>query len=315
VPVCIFCIGGAALTWRVDGGSLLRSVFLVYLVGCVCVFAVPSAVGENVVRLRFLALPVMVLALSLRRWRPLPLALPVLLLTLCWNVTPLAFSFAKSEDDPAASITYWQPTIKYLQHHLSRSYRVEAVDTVGHWDAVYLPRAGIPLARGWFRQNDFPQNKVLYDDEALGRNAYLAWLRSLGVRYVLLPDTRLDYSSRREAQLLRSGRSHLLPVRRTGHITIYEVPSPRALITGPAPARVVELTQTRVTVHVGGRGTYRLAFRYSPYWNASSGCVDSGADSMIRLRVPAAGNIQLQFHVNARRALAAFAGRHPQACN
>jgi len=315
LPVCIFCIGGAALTWRVDGGSVLRSVFLVYLVGCIGVFAVPSAVGENVARLRFLALPVMVLALSLRRWKPLPLALPILLLTLCWNVTPLAFSFAKSEDDPAASITYWQPAIKYLQHHLSHSYRVEAVDTVGHWDAVYLPRAGIPLARGWFRQNDFPQNKVLYDDEALGRDAYLAWLRSLGVRYVLLPDTRLDYSSMREAQLLRSGRSHLLPVLRTAHITVYEVPSPRPLITGPAPARVVELTQTRVTVRVGAPGTYRLAFRYSPYWNASSGCVDPGADSMIRLRVPAAGNVQLRFHVNARRALAAFAGQHPQACN
>ena len=315
VPVCIFCIGGAALTWRVDGGSVLRSVFLVYLVGCICVFAVPSAVGENVARLRFLALPVMVLALSLRKWRPLPLALPILLLTFSWNVTPLAFSFAKSEDDPAASVTYWQPAINYLQHRLSHSYRVEAVDTVGHWDAVYLPRAGIPLARGWFRQNDFPQNEVLYDDEALGRSAYLGWLRSLGVRYVLLPDTRLDYSSMREAQLLRSGRSHLLPVLRTDHITIYEVPSSRPLITGPAPARVVELTQTRVTVHVGGPGTYRLAFRYSPYWNASSGCVDPGADSMIRLRVPAAGNVQLRFHVNARRALAAFAGRHPQACS
>jgi hypothetical protein len=315
VPVCIFCIGGAALTWRVDGGSVLRSVFLVYLVGCICVFAVPSAVGENVARLRFLALPVMVLALSLRKWRPLPLALPILLLTFSWNVTPLAFSFAKSEDDPAASVTYWQPAINYLQHRLSRSYRVEAVDTVGHWDAVYLPRAGIPLARGWFRQNDFPQNEVLYDDDALGRSAYLGWLRSLGVRYVLLPDTRLDYSSMREAQLLRSGRSHLLPVLRTDHITIYEVPSPRPLITGPAPARVVELTQTRVTVHVGGPGTYRLAFRYSPYWNASSGCVDPGADSMIRLRAPAAGKVQLRFHVNARRALAAFAGRHPQACS
>jgi hypothetical protein len=65
---------------------------------------------------------------------------------------------------------------------------------------------------------------------------------------------------------------------------------------------------------VGGPGTYRLAFRYSPYWNASSGCLEPGADSMIRLRVPAAGKVQLRFHVNARRALFAFAGKHPQAC-
>jgi hypothetical protein len=238
----------------------------------------------------------------------------VLPLTLSWNVTPLAFSFVTSEDDPAAARAYWQPAIHYLQHHLSLSYRVEAVDTAGHWDAVYLPRAGVPLARGWFRQNDFPQNKVLYDDEGLMRGAYLRWLRSLGIRYVVLTDARPDYSARAEAKLLRSGRSHLIPVWRSRHVTIYEVPSPRALITGPAPAKVVELTQTKLSVRVAAAGTYRLAIRYSPYWMASTGCLDPAADSMILLRAPAPGPVQLRFHVNARRAFAAFAGRHPQAC-
>jgi hypothetical protein len=314
LAVSAFCITGAALTWRVDGAHVLCSVFVVYFVGCLGAFAVPSAIGENVARLRFLALPVMVLAFSLRRWRPVPVAFATLVLALSWNVTPLAFSFAKSEADPASSRTYWLPAIKYLQHHLSRSYRVEAVDTAGHWDAVYLPRAGIPLARGWFRQNDFPQNRVLYDDERLGKRVYLGWLHSVGVRYVVLTDAPLDYSARKEAKLLRSGRSGLKPVFRTEHVTIYSVPSPRPLITGPAPARVVELTQTRVTVRVESRGTYRLAIRYSPYWMASTGCLDPGLDSMILLRAPAAGDVQLRFHVNARRAIAAFAGRRPQTC-
>ena len=313
LAVATFCIGGAALTWRVDGGSVLRYVFVVYLVGCLAVFAVPSAVGENVARLRFLALPVAVLALSLRRWRPLPVAVAALALALSWNVTPLAFSFVKSEQDPASKRAYWRPAIDYLNHRLSRSYRVEAVDTAGHWDAVYLPRAGVPLARGWFRQNDFPQNRVLYDDELAGK-AYLRWLRSLGIRYVILTDAPTDYSSREEAALLKSGRSGLSLVLRTAHIRIYSVPAPRPLITGPATARVVQLTQTRVSVLVAAAGTYRLAIRYSPYWMASAGCLDPGADSMIRLRAPRAGVIQLRFHVNARRALAAFAGRHPQAC-
>jgi hypothetical protein len=315
LPICIFCVGGAALTWNVEASRVLRWVFVVYLVGSVGVFAVPSAVGENVARLRFVSLPVAVLAISLRRWRPLPLVLPALLLAISWNVTPLAFSFVKSENDQAAHRSYWQPAIAYLRHHLSRSYRVEAVDTAGHWDAVYLPRAGVPLARGWFRQNDFPQNRVLYGDDALGRRPYLAWLRSLGVRYVVLPDARLDYSSRREAELLRSGRSGLIPVMRSAHLTVFEVPSPLRLITGPAAARVVELTQTRVTVYVAAAGTYRLAIRYSPYWSASSGCLDPGADRMIRLRVPAAGDVELRFHVNARRALFAFAGEKPQTCS
>jgi hypothetical protein len=315
LAACLFCVAGIALTWRVDSARVLCWFFVAYLGGVLAVFAVPSAVGENVARLRFAALPMMVLAFSLRRWRPLPVALAVLPLTLSWNVTPLAFSFVSSEDDPAAARAYWQPAVKYLQHHLSLSYRVEAVDTAGHWDAVYLPRAGVPLARGWFRQNDFPQNKVFYDDEGLMPAAYLRWLRSLGIRYVVLTDARPDYSARAEAKLLRSGRSHLIPVWRSRHITIYEVPSPRALITGPAPAKVVELTQTKLTVRVASAGTYRLAIRYSPYWMVSTGCLDPAPDSMMLLRAPAAGSVQLRFHVNARRAIAAFAGRHPQACS
>lgn len=314
-PICIFCVLGAGLTWNVDSGRVLRWVFVVYLIGAFFVFAVPSAVGENVARLRYVSLPVAVLALSLRRWRPLPLVLPALLLAVSWNITPLAFSFVSSENDQAAKAAYWQPAISYFHRHLSLSYRVEAVDTAGHWDAVYLPRAGVPLARGWFRQNDFPQNKLLYSDDALSRRGYLAWLRSLGVRFVVLPDAPLDYSARREAQLLRSGGSGLAPVLRTTHLTIFEVPSPRSLITGPSPARVAALTETRVTVAVAAAGTYRLAIRYSPYWSASSGCLDPSPDGMIDLRLPAAGTVELRFHVNARRALAAFAGQRPQTCS
>ena len=63
----------------------------------------------------------------------------------------------------AAQPEYWQPAVNYLSRHLTPSYRVESVDTAGHWAAAYLPRAGIPLTRGWFRQDDFPQNEVLYD--------------------------------------------------------------------------------------------------------------------------------------------------------
>jgi hypothetical protein len=54
-----------------------------------------------------------------------------------------------------------------------------------------------PLARGWFRQDDFPQNEVLYDD--LGPKTYLDWLRGLGVEYVVLSDSPVDYSARGEA--------------------------------------------------------------------------------------------------------------------
>jgi hypothetical protein len=314
MAACTFCLLGASLTWRVERARVLRWLFIVYLGACLAAFAIPSSLGENVDRLRYVAVPVAVLSLSLRRWRPLPVALVALGLAVSWNITPLAFSFVKTSADPASSPAYWQPAINFLHRHLGLSYRVEAVDTAGHWDAVYLPRAGIPLARGWFRQNDFPQNRLLYRDDELPNGAYLQWLRSLGVRYVVLTDAPPDYSARAEASLLRSGRSGLTRVMKTRHLSIYEVPSPRELITGPAPARIVKLTQTQVSVHVAARGTYRLAVRYSPYWSASSGCLDPGKDSMIRLQAAGPGRIALTFRVNTRRALAALQGKPPQTC-
>ena len=314
MAACTFCLLGASLTWRVERARVLRWLFIIYLGACLAAFAIPSSLGENVDRLRYVAVPVAVLSLSLRRWRPLPVALVALGLAVSWNITPLAFSFVKTSADPASSPAYWQPAINFLHRHLGLSYRVEAVDTAGHWDAVYLPRAGIPLARGWFRQNDFPQNRLLYRDDELPNGAYLQWLRSLGVRYVVLTDAPPDYSARAEASLLRSGRSGLTRVMKTRHLSIYEVPSPRELITGPAPARIVKLTQTQVSVQVAARGTYRLAVRYSPYWSASSGCLDPGKDSMIRLQAAGPGRIALTFRVNTRRALAALQGKPPQTC-
>ena len=111
---------------------------------------------------------------------------------------------------PGAHAAYWAPAIGYLHEHLSPSFRVEAVDTVEHWPAAYLPDAGIPIVRGWYRQSDFPQNELLYDKRAR-RAAYEAWLRAQGVRYVVLADAPPDYSSRAEAALIRSGRLDSCP--------------------------------------------------------------------------------------------------------
>ena len=305
-----FCLLGLIVTWRVERAHLLRIVFAVYLTACTAAFIVPSAIGENVSRLRFAAIPLVVLALSLRDWRPRPLAVGALVLVVAWNAAPLARSFARGTADPASAAAYWQPAIGFLRENLTPAYRVEAVDTAGHWAAVYLPRAGIPLARGWYRQDDFPQNEVLYDSD-LGPRTYLAWLRALGVRYVVLPEAPHDYSAKAEAELLRSGQAGLKRVFRTSQLTIFEVPSPQAIVTGPGAAYVRELTRSRLAVRVALRGTYRIAVRHSPYWRASRGCLARGPDGMVRLTVARPGTVQLSFDVDAGRALAALAGRVP----
>jgi hypothetical protein len=309
---CAYCALSAAFAWRVEQLRALRYVFPVYGVACLTFFFLSTAVGENIARLRYAAVPLSVLVLSLRRWRPRIPALVVFALALSWNVTPLAASYLRAEDDAAAHAAYWQPAISYLHTHLSPSYRVEAVDTAGHWPALYLARADIPLARGWFRQDDFPQNEVLYDD--LGPRKYLHWLRTLGVRYVVLTDAPVDYSARGEATLLRSARNPLRVVFIARHLTVYEVPSPTPILTGPHGARVEAMTESKIVVAVRQAGRYHLAVRFSRYWHPSVGCASRTEDGMIRLSVPRPGRVSLKFAPNAKSALAALAGRSSRAC-
>jgi hypothetical protein len=314
VPAIVFCVLGAVLTWRIERARPLLFFFVVYLAACIAAFVVPSQLGENIERVRYAALPLAVLALSLRGWRPLRLAVPALILAAMWNVTPLAANFSHSQADADdAQQAYWNPAIAYLHQHLDPSYRVEAVDTLGHWSAVYLPEARIPLARGWYRQDDFPQNSILYGK--FGRNAYLAWLHRLAVRYVVLTDSPPDYSARAEATLLEGGKSGLTPVMKSSHVTVFAVPHPVPLISGPHTARVLRLGDTNMTLQLGGPGRYRVAVRYSPYWTTTRGCVGEGRDKMLRITTPSGGQVQLEFKVGAVRALETLVGAGADECS
>jgi hypothetical protein len=310
VAASAFCLIGLGLTWGIPRARVLRWTFAVYLVACSAAFAVSSPVGENIARLRFAAAPIAILTLSLRNWRPRPVSAIVLALAGSWNLTPLAASFAHGVEDQAAHASYWTPTISYLKHHLPASYRVEAVDTAGHWPANFLARAKIPLARGWFRQEDFPQNRVLYGD--LGPKAYLGWLRRVSVRYVVLTSAPPDYSARAEAQLLRSGRSGLKVVHHTRTVTVFEVPSPRPLVS--PPARVLELGYSSIRLRVPAAGTYQLNVTYAPYWHTPAGCLAPTLDGMSELTVVRPGIVSLRFGVTAGRALRTLVGEESQTC-
>jgi len=314
--VCIltFCVIGAALTWRPEHTQTIRWFFVAYAVVSLITYAFATPLGENIARVRLVALPIAVLVFSLRSWKPLPLVPVVLLLAGTWNIAPHAWSYTRATREHSASkAEYWQPAATYLSKHLTPSYRVEVVDTAGHWSAVYLPRAGIPLTRGWFRQDDFPQNEVLYD-KPLTRAGYLSWLRSLGVRYVVLTDAPTDYSAKREALLISSGHSGLIQVRRMLHMTIFRVPQAQPIATGQGFARVVEFDQAKMVLDVSSQGHYRIAVRSSPYWSAVGGeaCVSKGEDGMLRVDTPRRGLITLQFKVKAGRALATMVGASTQ---
>ncbi|HEX3225436.1 MAG TPA: hypothetical protein VHQ89_05030 [Gaiellaceae bacterium] len=304
-----FCLVCLALTWRVESARVLRFFFAVYLVAVIGVYLVPSAVGENVARMRYAAIPLVVLIFSLRRWRPLLVGIVAMTLAVSWNVTPLAWSYVHGQSDATARASSWNGAIAYLRMNLDPSYRVEAVDTSTHSAAVYLAEAGIPLARGWYRQDDFPQNEILYDK--LGAKAYLTWLRGLGVEYVVLPHASTDYSARSEAKLVRSGRAGLVPVLHTQVLTIYKVPHAQPMVTGPGHPRLTALTDSGINAVLPRAGVYRVAVRWSPYWHASLGCLSRGKDGMLRVSTLKPHFVRLRFRVGAKRALEELAGQQP----
>ena len=310
VPGVTFGLLGIAVTVRVPGARRLFGLFSVFLAALVIAFIVPSDLGANVERLKFMAIPLALLAATVAPKRVL-LTIPLVVVGGFWNISALAHTARAAGADPAHSAVYWQPAINYLRHNLAPSYRVEAVDTIEHWPAAYLPDAGIPIVRGWYRQNDFPQNELLYDRNLAAR-AYVSWLRGLGVRYVVLSDAPPDYSSRGEAALVRSGRSGLKPVFWSAHVEIFEVPNPQPLVTGAGDANVFWLWPTRLVFSVSKPGRYQVKLRWSPYWQTTQGCVWRGADGTVRLQATQAGLVQLGVDVNVSRGLETLTGLNPR---
>jgi hypothetical protein len=305
----VFCALGFACTWRLESARVLRFVFAAYAVTILAVYFVPSGLGENVARLRYVAIPLALLVVALRHWRPLPVVLLVVGLALAWNMTPLAAGWSRGEADPTAHAAVWRGPLAYLHRHLRPGYRVEAVDTTEHWPAFYLAGDGIPLARGWYRQDDFPLDALLY--RRLSPEAYRHWLRKLGVAYVVLTRSPPDYSSERESRLVRSGRAGLPRVFSTRTVSIYAVPRPLPIVTGPGGPVVLALRESQLLIRVTQGGTYRVAVRWSPYWHASTGCLARMRGGLVRLRTRGAATVRIGFDVSASSLLNAFAGAAP----
>jgi hypothetical protein len=186
---------------------------------------------------------------------------------------------------------------------------VEAVDTVDHWPALYLAQADIPLVRGWFRQDDHPVAGLLYHHFTAAE--YGGWLRRLGVEYVVLTDAPPDHTSRREARLVRNGHAGLRKVFASRDVSIYAVPRPRPIVTGPGRPTVLALRESRLRLRVSRGGTYHVAIRWSPYWHASTGCLMRAPGGLLRLRTRAAATVRIGFDIDASSLFDAFSHTTP----
>ncbi len=273
---------GVLLARQARGGGALVWFYALWGLGSVVVYIVPSPLGDNWTRLSAFVFPVMLLTASLAGFRPRRLVVLALAVALAYNLVPYALLVPSRLDTATQHASFWRPAIRFLRTHDQPGYRVEVVPTAEHWEAYWIPKAGFPLARGWYRQLDVVDNPALYANHLHAR-AYRRWLRSDAVRYVLLTTTApLDWEGGpQEARVLRSARAGLRVVFRSANWTIYELPHSTPLLTGPAHPVVTSFGHTAIRGEVFVPGRYLLRAHYSPYLRLKgAGCVSPGPDKM-----------------------------------
>jgi hypothetical protein len=288
------------------GGAMFAVFFALWGIGSIVLFALPSPLGSNWTRLSAFVFPLMLLTASLAGFKPRRLVAAALVLAAAYNLTPYFLLIPYRLDARPAKQRFWQPALNFLGHHSSPNFRVEVVPTAAHWESYWLPTAGFPLARGWYRQLDIVDNPALYTKH-LGPAAYRRWLRSTAVAYVLLPTTQLDGDGApREARVLRSPNSGLYIVYRSKNWTIYALPNPTPLLTGPGQAQITAFRHASISGSVSAPGRYLLRAHYSAYWKLKGpGCVTKGPAKMTWLTLPKPGRFTLVVSTTATAMLSA----------
>ena len=276
---------GVLVARKARGAGPLVWFYALWGLGSIVVYVVPSPLGDNWTRLSAFIFPVMLLTASLAGFRPRRLVVFALAAAFAYNLVPYALLVPSRLDNNTQEASFWRPAIRFLQQHEQPGFRVEVVPTAEHWEAYWIPKAGLPLARGWYRQLDTADNPALYRNH-LGVAAYRHWLRSDAVRYVLLSTTApLDWDGGpQEAHVVRSPQSGLKAVFRSRNWTIYELPHATPLLTGPASPVVTSFGHTAIHGRVFAAGRYLLRNHYSPYLRLQGGgCVAPGPNKMTYL--------------------------------
>lgn len=305
--IIAFSAAGAGLCHGVRRLRGLMVMFVLYAAAALVDFVIPNPVGGNVVRLMALtAIPLILIPVAARGARPRWVTLAVVAAVAVWQGVSPVTEWTASTAAPGQRASYWTPVLAFLNAHESPDYRVEVVQSKRYWEAYYIAGAGYAMARGWYRQDDYPGNAVLYN--APTPASYRRWLRSVGVRYVFLADTTLDPSSGAEAALLRSGRSGLAIVARSGPWTVYALPAATPIVTPSSAATVTAITPTTMTLRVQHVVPLTVRVHDTPYWVADGGCVATGTAQTTVIVPHAAGTLVLRFDIRPSSILRALAG-------
>lgn len=274
-PVPLFCLLLVLLLPREH--RALRIGAGLYAVGALAAYLIDTPMGNNAVRLAELfggALLVSFLPwrheLRLRR----TVVAAVLVALAVWPLWPTARDLVRNARDPSTEASYYAPLLDFLAREGREPGRIEIPFTRSHFEAYEVARQW-PLARGWQRQLDIERNPLFYGG-VLNDLTYATWLSENGVRYVALPDAPLDFSSRREKELIEEEPGYLELRWTSEHWRVYEVALPHPLVI-PADGADIRLTSLRsdeFTLDVRRPGDALVRVAWSRYWHPRSGCVE-----------------------------------------
>jgi len=276
-------VAAIALIALPSGEPTLRAAMVLYVLGCIVAYEIPTPVGSNAARLGALVAGPLAAMIWWRRRDMLLLAAAAPLMYLQWQA-PIRDVYI-TVNDPSTSAAYYQPLLSFLASRGGPPFRVEIPFTKFHWEALDVaPR--FPLARGWERQLDIKYNHLFYGGP-LTPATYRDWLHEMAVRFVAVSDARLDYSAKQETALIERGLPYLHLVLRTRHWRVFEVSHPTPIVQGPATLE--SLGPNSLTLAARRAGSVLLRVRFTPYWalEQGSGCVAPAGDfTRLTLRRP-----------------------------
>jgi len=250
----------------------LGVVLLAWCGACLVLYSMATPIGYNVTRIQQVCFPLLLAALAgsvplrpsqARGRRQMfhgAFAVGALVASLNWTAQPYTQEVIASMHSRLAPAAGWRAVNAFLARHWTPDYRVEVAPTYGHWESYWIGRR-YPLARGWYRQADVARNGLLF--RPLTAVTYQRWLRDNAVRYVVVPAGHIQ--GQYEATLLRSGRSGLQRLESLPGFTIWQLPLPTPLLSGPA-ARISRYDHASISGYLPAAGLYRLRVQFNRFW-------------------------------------------------
>jgi hypothetical protein len=277
---------------------------LLYVLGTVLAFLVPTPLGGTAGRLGALVTGPLLLTLVLARSRTgtLPRCISgrpgkaaiafVLALAGWWQWEAVRIDVRDATTRAYAVSThaaFYAPLVAEIERRTRDPVRVEVAFTASHYEVLWVARR-VSIARGWLRQLDRTRNALFYDGR-LHSARYAAWLHRNGIRWVALPSAPLDYSARQEARIIRSRPAYLREEWRSARWHLFRVAGGPGLASGPG--RVTALGTDRFVLRAHRPGPVLVRVRYTRYWAVTSGqaCVTRARSGWTQVRVFRPGRI------------------------